>query len=139
MRLKSLSPSEHDEQSVVVQWFNFTYPKLAHLLYANPNGAALCDIKDKKKRAVRMNYLKAEGFKNGVPDLCLPVPRGTFHGLYLEMKTLKGVTSKEQLEFIDGIAKQGYFAVVCRGSDEAMQTLRQYVALGEFIFNKEGN
>ena len=45
--------------------------------------------------------LKKEGVKRGVPDICLPVSRGKYHGLYIEMKAGKNKPSKEQKEWIN--------------------------------------
>ena len=74
--------TEHDEQVALLKFCNLNqvkYPELA-LLYAIPNGG--------NRNIVTATKLKAEGVKAGVPDLCLPVPRGGYHGMYLEMKKI---------------------------------------------------
>lgn len=97
-----------------------TWPELA-LLYAVPNGGARS-----RKTAVD---LKAEGVKPGVPDYCLPVARGGFHGLYLELKTAKGAVRPAQRAWLAALTEQGYMAVVCRQWEQAWATLRDYLAL----------
>ena len=62
------------------------------------------------------------------PDLCLPVPRGGKHGLFVEMKRTKGGrVSAEQQEWITALQEQGYAASVCRGWEEAARVILQYL------------
>lgn len=78
-------PTESVEQQCLFRWAAFQsgrFPELA-LLYHVPNGGSR-----KKAEAGRF---RAEGVKAGVPDLCLPVARGGFHGLYIELKRQKAV------------------------------------------------
>lgn len=115
-------PSEHLEQSVVVQWASRAagaYPAL-NLLYAIPNGG----LRNKKTA----NDLRAEGVKPGVPDLCLPVPNARYHGLYIEMKRVRySTTSADQKLWIKNLNERGYLAVVCKGANEAIEVLKKYV------------
>lgn len=69
-----------------------------------------------------------EELKKGVPDLCLPVTRRNYHGLYIEMKYGNGRTSKEQKEWIDKLNAQCYKEVVCNGFEEARKTIEKYMA-----------
>ena len=57
-----------------------------------------------------------------------------YWGLAIEMKREKGgVVSDEQQAWIDGLNNSGYKAVVCRGYDEAIKTITEY--LGEGVTN----
>lgn len=68
------------------------------------------------------------GVKAGVPDVCLPVPRGGYHGLYVEMKRKQGGrVSEEQNEWMEALRAQGYEAKVCRGWKEAAEEIEQYM------------
>lgn len=97
-----------------------TWPELA-LLYAVPNGG-------KRSRKTAAD-LKAEGVKPGVPDYCLPVPRGGHHGLYLELKRLRGGrVEPEQREWLAALVANGYRAEVARGWEQAWAVLRDYLA-----------
>ena len=82
-------PLEDAEQRIIFQWAAMetaARPELG-LLYAIPNGG---------KRAIKTAIaLKAQGVKSGVPDMCLPVARGAYHGLYIELKRQKGGTVSE--------------------------------------------
>jgi hypothetical protein len=118
--------SEHDEQVAVIDWcFHniYRYPNL-DLIYAIPNGAMLGGG---RIGAMRMNALKAEGLRPGVSDLCLPVARRGFHGMYLEMKTLTGKPSENQLEFMAGVESEGYYTALCKGSEKAINELEWYL------------
>ena len=121
---RNFTPEEHDEQVALIQWSEYAlpaHPELA-LLYAIPNGG-------KRSRAVAAK-LKAEGVKAGVLDLCLPVPRGTFHGLYIEMKRRHGgVLSADQTYWRDQLSAQGYQTYVCKGWESARDAIIQYLAL----------
>lgn len=122
MILKNMKRSEETEQIILIDWCNlnrFKYPEL-ELVYHVPNGG-----KRNKSEAIR---LKRAGVKKGVPDLCLPVARGNYHGLYIEMKYANGKTSKEQKEWIEKLNKQGYKAVVCNGFEEAREAIEKYIA-----------
>ena len=100
----SRKPSEHAEQAAFIQYCALqapAYPDLAWL-YAIPNGG-------KRNLQVAIK-LKAEGAKAGVPDLCLPTPRGPYHGLYLETKVKPNKTTPEQRAWITYLESQGYAA-----------------------------
>ena len=56
--------------------------------------------------------LKRQGLKKGVPDICLPVPRAKYHGMYIEMKRIGGKPTAEQQYYINELAKQGYCCVI---------------------------
>lgn len=119
--LRNMKRSEETEQMTLIDWCNINtciYPEL-ELIYHVPNGG-----KRSKTEATR---LKRAGVKKGVPDLCLPVPKGKYNGLYIEMKYGNGRTSKEQREWIIKLNEQGYKAVVCNGFDEARSTIEEYI------------
>lgn len=118
----NMKRSESTEQMTLIDWCNINtckYPEL-ELIYHVANGG-----KRSKTEAIR---LKREGVKKGVPDLCLPVARGRYHGLYIEMKYNNGKTSKEQKEWLQKLSKQGYKAIVCYGFEEAKNTIERYMA-----------
>lgn len=123
----SKTPTEHAEQATVIIWFKRAYPELQNRLFAIPNGAHLAG--GAKQRAQQMNKLKAEGLVPGVPDLMLPVARNGYHGLFVEMKRIKGSsTSKEQKDWHEFLNKQGYKAVICKGHREAQGVINSYLS-----------
>ena len=93
---------EANEQIKLFRWASFAtakYPCLA-LLHHIPNGGS--------RNQLEARNLKLQGVKSGVPDICLPVPRGKYHGLYIEMKYGKNKTSESQNKWLSALQKQGY-------------------------------
>lgn len=113
--------SESAEQQNLLRWSLWAeakYPELC-LLYHVPN-------EGKRSRAAG-GRLKAEGLKPGVPDLCLPVARGGFHGLYIELKAQGGKVTANQEKWIAELTAQGYLAKVCVGFESAQQLIESYL------------
>ena len=97
------------------------WPELA-LLHAVPNGG--------HRHPAVASAMKAEGVKRGVPDLDLPVPRGRWHGLRIEMKAKGGRLAPEQRWWIEKLHEQGYRAVMCVGWEAARDTILDYLDTG---------
>lgn len=115
-------PSEGTEQATLFSWAKMQehkWPEL-RLLFHIPNGGS--------RGKVEAARFKAEGVKAGVPDLFLPVARGPYHGLFIEMKRRKGGrVSDEQTAWIAALRGQGYLAHVCRGWEEAATLIAGYL------------
>ena len=107
--------SEHDEQAAFVEWLEWNHIK--H--YAIPNGGSR-----HKAEAAR---LKAEGVVPGVPDICIPIPRGEKHGLYIEMKYGKNKTTEAQNKWIAYLSEAGYTCAVCYSATAAIKVTRGYL------------
>jgi len=128
--------AEHDEQAAVIDWAQLMSGQIPELwlLYAIPNGAKLPYFKTRDKRGKEYRWspeakkLKEEGLRPGVPDLCLPVPRKEFHGLYIEMKDGDNKPTEAQTAYLDALAAQGYLAVVCWGAEDAVEVLTEYLS-----------
>ena len=114
-------PTEAQEQMTLFSWAAMQsgkYPEL-NLLYHVPNGGS--------RHKAEAGRLRAEGVKAGVPDLCLPVARGQYHGLYIELKAGKNTTTKKQKEWLEYLRQQGYYTAVCYGWQPAAQLIEQYL------------
>ena len=113
-------PSEHLEQVQLVSMVEAAYPREAAMLFAIPNGG--------DRNILVAAKLKKEGVRRGVPDMFLALPRGGWHGLFIEMKRRRGgVVSREQKEYIAALNAAGYRACVCRGCDEAFEAIKKYI------------
>lgn len=123
-----LLPSEGQEQATLFSWAELemkrgNYPELK-LMFHVPNGGA--------RSKAEAGRFKAEGVKAGVPDIFLPVPRGNYHGMFIEMKKRKGgKVSAEQKVWLAELAEQGYFAVVAFGWEDASEQIRSYLDIGK--------
>lgn len=119
---KQIIPTESEEQQALFEWAKIQtehYPELK-LLFAIPNGG--------KRHIVTALRMKKEGTRKGVPDLCLAVARGGYHGLYIELKRLNGgKVSEEQKKWIDALTAQVYKVEVCKGWQEASKVIMEYL------------
>ena len=121
-------PKEHNEQVIVIKYCDLK--KIP--IFAIPNGS-------NKSRTAQRNF-KAEGLRAGVPDLFIPVPSIKYHGLFIEMKRVKGsVTSKEQKEWIALLNKQGYKAVICKGAAVAISEIENYFKENDGLHKDQGS
>lgn len=114
---------ESVEQTCLFRWAVYAsakYPEL-DLMYHIPN--------EGKRSQIGGAMLKAQGLKAGVPDVCLPVPRGKFHGLYIELKAGKNRATEKQLEWMDKLSAQGYITALCYGWESASETIRKYLEI----------
>ncbi len=116
------TPTESVEQQRLFQWAAYqsgAYPEL-ELMYHIPNGGS--------RNKAEAGRFKAEGVKSGVPDICLPVARGGNHGMYIELKRVKGGrVSANQIAWIERLTKQGYCAAVCNGWETAAEAIMRYL------------
>ena len=110
---------EHNEQKALVKWARLMPPPVCWL-FAIPNGGGRS-----KAEAGRM---RAEGVLRGVPDLLLPVARGGYHALYIEMKSPTGRLSAPQREMIAILRGQGFAVEVCRSWVEGKDVIERYMA-----------
>lgn len=117
-----MSASEHHHQVALMTWAKMSEARWPELkwLFAIPNGG--------QRNVIVAKKLKAEGVKKGVSDLCLPVARNGFNGLYIEMKSDKGRATKDQNKFIDFVLNQGYSARVCHGWEQAKNHIEWYMS-----------
>lgn len=119
---KRLLPKEGQEQATLMSWAGMqscVYPELG-LLFHIPNGGS--------RSKAEAGRFKAEGVRAGVPDLMLPVARGEYHGLFIELKRLDGGTvSQEQKTWLRELKEQGYYATICLGWESASRVIRAYL------------
>jgi hypothetical protein len=115
--------SELDHQIAVIQWANLQ-AKCGRieleLLYAVPNGMWTSPAQAGKA--------KASGLKSGVPDLHLPVSRGGFIGLWIEMKSARGRLQESQVWWHDRLISEGACVALCFNAGHAIDTLTEYLA-----------
>ena len=116
--MKHLESTEQQALFVWAKLMQAQYPELS-LLHAIGNGG--------KRNLIEAVRMKREGVLAGVSDIMLPVARGGFHGLYIELKVGKNKASASQEWWIAETAKQGYLAVVCYGWVEASETIKRYL------------
>lgn len=106
--------------------------KLSDFIHHSPNGGY-------RNESEGRNF-KLMGTKAGFPDLFIFIPKGNYHGLFIELKTPKGKTadgktrqagqvSNNQEMMIDRLNAIGYKAVVCYGYDETITAIKDYLSI----------
>ena len=114
--------SEADEQAALIRWaqlYENVYPELA-LLYHIPNGGW--------RHKVTAMKLKGQGAKAGVPDLHLPVARGGYHGLWIEMKYGRNKLTESQVWWHVHLRLEGHAIWLCHSAEEAQNVILDYLA-----------
>lgn len=119
--------TENQHQTALFKWTR--QPQVRAIW---PELKLLYHIKNETKEGpAQVAVDRAMGVKKGVPDLCLPVARGKYHALYIEMKTERGKTSQAQAWWIQALGDAGAFACVCKGWQSAAKMLEWYLSLPE--------
>lgn len=118
----NINPTEEVEQIALFRWAEYakcTLPELS-LMYHIPN-------EGKRSRANGAS-LCMQGLKSGVPDICLPVAKGGYNALYIEMKRLGGKKpTANQTSWILRLNKGGNLALVCYGWEVAKTVIEKYL------------
>lgn len=116
--------SEHEEQVAFIEWCDLMiqtgqYPEL-DLIYS---------IVNERRGAAAGAKAKAQGQKAGMPDLHLPMARGGYIGLYMELKVDKNRPTKAQRQRLAALGRAGHMTLVCYGWDSLRETTEAYLAL----------
>lgn len=117
--------NEAVQQKMVIEWCEWNSNRFEELkwIFHCPNEA--------KRNPKTGAELKRLGMRAGVPDLLLLSPKGEYIGLAIEMKYGKNKCTLEQIKWLDWLHKQGYMCKVCYGSEEAIETIKQYLGIGD--------
>lgn len=118
-----MARDEDFQQQMLIKWsqqpsVRQRYPELK-LLYHIPN--------ERKCSPQEGARLKRMGVKKGVPDLCLPSPKGRYHGLYIELKSELGRPTESQKWWQSELTEQGYLSLICYGWQMATDCLTRYL------------
>jgi hypothetical protein len=104
-------------QEAVVTYLRHQYPSALHCASAG-------GVRTSMKQAIMM---KRTGYVRGFPDLMILESSKEYKGLFIEMKTEKGVASKEQKWWKEELTKRGYRSEICKGFDSAKQVIDEYL------------
>lgn len=116
--VKRKCPKEEWEQCVAVSRIT----KLGLTVHHSPNGGR----RDAREGA----KFKRMGTKAGFPDLTFNYARKGYHGLYIEIKPLKGGDLTEsQIWWRDHLQKEGYAWYMARGADAVMEIVYDYFGI----------
>ena len=124
--IKSTShSSEAQEQTALFAWADQcvqlgVHPELK-MMYAIPNGG--------RRDRIEAAHLTQQGVRAGVPDICLAVPRGKYHGLYVEMKVGDNKPTDKQNEWLANLSHYGYAVKVCYSCLAARAAIEKYLSM----------
>lgn len=112
---------ESNEQIAAMDWLRLQHPEVSlHTMH----------IGNERKASYYAGYMmKRMGVLKGASDLFIAWPSGSYHGLFIEVKSKTGKPTPAQNEFIERMLKKGYHACVCYGADEIMNTIIWYLNL----------
>jgi len=116
--------SEAEIQRNVFKWFKAMWPNYEKSFQASMNGV---NLGISRQAAIIRTNMKAQGMCVGQSDIFLAIPRHGFHGKYIELKTLTGKPTQDQLEFIDVMVDQGYMAEICKGEQACKDAIESYI------------
>lgn len=119
LKLKPLMPKEEDIQGVFIQYAKMYLRGDADLVFSIPNEA--------KRSFAVVAHMKKLGLTKGVPDVMVAIPRGGYHGLFIEFKSAKGRVRPEQAALHEKLKNQGYAVKVCRDATEAIKLFQDYL------------
>lgn len=124
--------SEALEHEMVCSYLKVNYPDVVFL--SDASGLSL-----PKGQATKWSRLKSE---KGLPDLIILEPRGTWHGLCLEMKRtgkklvkkngelMKDEHLKEQYELLNKLLGKRYYCNFAIGFEHARKIIEEYMDFG---------
>ena len=107
--------SEDEYQQTVVEYYDACKIPVVHI--ANEG----------KRSVAYAARLKRIGMRKGCPDLFIPIAAGGYHGLFIELKSMTGRLTPAQRWWLAELSHEGYKAVMCRGADEAISVIRDYM------------
>lgn len=111
--------NEAQLQTAFVNYIKLAYPRVK---YCASLGGQYQKFVSQRKKA------KATGYIAGFPDIQICEPNKKYHGLFIEIKLNKRCyPSQFQIQWINDLNERGYYAVVCRGIEECINTLNNYM------------
>ena len=119
-RLNSGEISEEAIQKTVIQWVR------SHPYFKGKEGLVLHFPSEGARSPVFGKKLKDMGFRAGIADLLIAMPRRGYGGAWLELKSKKGKLSPAQKEFLDNMQQQNYFTAVCYSIEGAIEMIEWY-------------
>ena len=112
---------ESGVQQSIFEWARLNtnkYPEL-RLMYSSANGG--------RRDLITAARLKREGVLAGVSDIHLPVPKGKYHSLWIELKIGNNKPTDKQKWWINEMTQYGHYACVTYGFDETIKIIEWYL------------
>ena len=76
---------------------------------------------------------KAGGMRRGFPDIDVPIAKGGYTGMHIEMKSERGQLTEDQKWWLAQLRDQGRKCVVCRSARQAWEELSKYLGIEQEV------
>lgn len=107
----------------------FTWARLPVVLAQHPALALLsCSLNGVKLTKAQAGKAKAAGMLKGEYDIKLPVARGPYIGLIIEMKAGRNKPTPEQVWYGERMAAEGHLTAVCWDWEDAKAIIIGYLS-----------
>jgi hypothetical protein len=119
---KGLLATEYQECLSYYEWTQYQ-PELKELVVHHVN--------EGKRSLILGKLLKRIGLSKGLPDYQIFRANNHWHGLLIEMKTTDERHKKQpnhQVEFINKLIRQNYYATFAFGVDDAIRITKDYLS-----------
>lgn len=90
-------------------------------------------IANEGKRSVSNGrILKRMGMRSGVSDIFIPRASRGYHGLWIELKTGGTKPTREQIQFLDDMIREGYEARLIYEAQSAIDFIAHFYSIKQF-------
>lgn len=123
-RMKYLKSGHLAEESIhrLTMEYIECHPRL------NPYRKFILHFANEGKRSKSYGLLMRKlGMRKGASDLFIAVPRHTFGGAWIELKSSGGTVSPAQKEFLVDMCAQNFYTRVCWSLDESIKVIEWYL------------
>ena len=110
--------SEYSIASALCTWVGYNktrYPELRLFFH----------IANEGRRAAWVSH--RIGIVSGIPDYCLPVARGGYHSLWIELKAPGKKRTEKQQDIADYLTCEGHSVHVCDSVMDAVDVIEHYL------------
>ena len=115
--------SEAEIQTRAVDYIKLAYPNAKYC--ATLGGVRVTSFKQRV-------MLKRTGYVKGVPDLQIMQGRGSYYGMFLEIKKdKKSYPTPEQKIWIEYLNKENYYAVIAKGLTMVLDEIDNYMKMSK--------
>lgn len=112
---------EYTLQKDCINWLKSDFPTLKNRFTATVGGARLAS------GPASYAKLRASGYLPGIPDVLIFKAQQPYHGLFIELKTARGVVSETQATVHAALRSEGYCVVVVRSFDAFKKAVHAYL------------
>lgn len=124
LRLPKPEAWQASEESLHKKCMEFTKKSLLKRNY--PQIAHHCPSGGNRSQREGANF-KLLGVIPGVPDIFVPIRKGDYSGLYVELKDAKGKPSQFQIDYMKAVTEQGFLCLLINCLEVYKENLTQYL------------